>query len=83
LIFFFREFGTGLVGQYLEPAEDGEGEMATSGVTDPSLGAEMKKPRLTKDALPGDGSVKLAPGEFFEWHKDRPINPGVRERTLT
>jgi hypothetical protein len=57
--------------------------MATSGVTDPSLGAEMKKPRLTKDALPGDGSVKLAPGEFFEWHKDRPINPGVRERTLT
>jgi len=39
----------------------------------------MKKPRLTKDSLPGDGWVKLAPGEFFEWHEDRPINPRVNE----
>lgn len=39
----------------------------------------MRKPRGSIESLPGDGWVRLAPGEFFEWHVDRPLKPNLYE----
>lgn len=39
----------------------------------------MRKLRGSIESLPGDGWVRLAPGEFFEWHVDRPLKPNLYE----
>jgi hypothetical protein len=39
----------------------------------------MRRQREMTESLPGDGWVRLAPGEFFEFHVDRPLNPSVGE----
>jgi hypothetical protein len=39
----------------------------------------MRRHREMTESLPGDGMVRLSPGDFFEWRVDRPLEPGVGE----
>ena len=39
----------------------------------------MKKRRDKIESLPGDGWIKIAPGESFGWHKDQPTKPNLFE----
>ena len=39
----------------------------------------MRRQREMTESLPGDGWVRLAPGEFFEFHVDRPLKPSLGE----
>ena len=39
----------------------------------------MRRPRGVIESSPGDGWVRLAPGEFFSVHNDAPISPNLEE----
>jgi len=39
----------------------------------------MRRQREMSESLPGDGWMRLAPGEFFEFHVDRPLKPDIGE----